>query len=110
MPLISEAWNIHPENTRTAREHEYWTTCSSCEREVRLHKATVEQTDPLETIYRCPQCGGVILIISTPGVVAWEGRGYRWGDWMVRNPSDLYFQGLGMEGTVLTPASPHALD
>ncbi len=51
-----------------------------------------------------------MLIVSTPGTVPWEGRGYRLGDWMIRNPTDLYYKGRTMGGAVLWPASPHALD
>ncbi len=104
MPLASE---VLPGNVK---ESEIQTTCPVCQTKQRLHKATVDQSDPLETTYRCRSGCGPILIVSTPGVVPWEGRGYRLNDWMLRNPTDVTMHPLTATGVVLIPASPHALD
>jgi predicted RNA-binding Zn-ribbon protein involved in translation (DUF1610 family) len=111
MPLVSAVLNMRaPRGSPIVREADMWTDCPACGATVHLNDATVDQTDPLEVTYSCPECGEVMLIVSTPGVTAWEGRGYRMGDWMIRNPSDLYHQGRTMVGPALYPASPHALD
>ena len=111
MPLASEVLNKRATNRgAAAREQDIWTTCRRCGKTVRLNAATVDTSDPLEVTYSCPVGCGPILIVSSPGVVPWEGRGYRLGDWMLRNPSDLFCQGRGMSPAAKIPASPHALD
>jgi hypothetical protein len=113
MPLVSEMLNVKA--TKGApipvRESDIWTSCPSCAQTVRLNEAViVDRSDPLEVIHSCAEGCGPILIVGTPVVVAWEGRGYRLGDWVIRNPRDLLAQGRGMRGVVVIPASPHALD
>lgn len=87
-----------------------WTNCPGCGERVQLDQANLNDDDPLEFTYSCSGCESTVLIVSTPGVVPWKGRGYRVGDWTVRNPSDLFFQHPSMAGIVQMPASPHALD
>src|SRR5215204_2980810 len=107
MPLASTAMaDLEPPPTEDLLE----TTCPRCEARQALRDATVEAKEELETVYRCHACGAVLLIVSTPGVVPWQGRGYRLGDWMLRNPTDLYMFSTGRVGGVRIPASPHALD
>ena len=113
MPLVSEVLNVKATADQApALEHEMWTDCHLCNTTIRLGKARVDQTDPWETIYRCPDdgCGATILIVSTPGVVEWEGRGYRLDDWVIRNPSDLYYRPRGAQTSVKFSARIHALD
>jgi len=86
------------------------TTCRTCGQEQTLEAATVNQADPLETIYGCVNGCGTILIVTTPGVILWEGRGYRMRDWAIRNPSDLFVRPPGADRDVLFPASPAALE
>lgn len=107
MPLVSDVLrSLEP----PPREGAMWTTCPECDRVVRLNRAIVSQVDPLETVYLCPDDGMEILIISTPSVVPWEGRGHRIGTWAIRNPRPLYFQPLPTARIVEFAASPHALD
>ena len=108
MPLVSEILTTE----RRVSDSDLRTTCPICQRETRLDLALLDDRDPLETIYGCPSdgCDGIVLIVSTPGVVPWEGRGYRLGEWMIRNPGDLYMQTPEMPSAVLMNASPHALD
>jgi hypothetical protein len=111
MPLVSGVLNAKAtKGSPIAREMDMWTDCLGCGTTIRLHKAKVDQTDPLETTYRCPECDEVILIVGTPGVVPWEGRGWRMGDWVIRNPRDLHYQGPKIGAPVLMSARPHALD
>jgi hypothetical protein len=85
------------------------TSCPGCGLSQSLDQATLNETDPLETIYCCMGCQAPILIVSTPGVVPWQGRGYRLGDWSIRNPNDLHVLQSG-SAEVLLPASANALD
>jgi hypothetical protein len=70
----------------------------------------VDQSDPWETLYPCPNGCAPILIISTPGVILWEGRGWRIGEWVIRNPIDLHWKPTGAFAEMLIPAREHALD
>ena len=109
MPLASEALaELRPPPGETDLE----TTCPECGTSQRLAEATPETAeDGLETTYRCRTGdGSAILIVSTPGVVPWEGRGYQLGDWVIRNPSDLYIHVSHAPPPILIPASAHALD
>ncbi len=92
-------------------EDDLSTACPTCGTSQTLAEANpVTAEDGLETVYRCRNDCGPILIVSTPGVVSWEGRGFRIGEWMLRNPSDLFMRVRGARDPVLMPASPHALD
>jgi hypothetical protein len=109
MPLASEAMaDLRPPPKETDLE----TTCPACGTTQRLDEATLETAeDKLETVYRCRTGdGAAILVVSTPGAVPWEGRGYRLGNWVIRNPSDLYIHISHAPPPVHMPASPHALD
>lgn len=86
------------------------TSCPECAAEQAVAEATFDESDTLEAVYTCREGCGPILIVSTPGVVPWEGRGYRMGDWMIRNPKDLFIRPAGRLNVVVLPASPHALD
>jgi hypothetical protein len=88
MPLASEILASH-EDLPPLREDNIVTTCRVCGTLQSLDRATLDQADPLETVYRCLNGCEPILIVTTPGVVPWEGRGYRLGDWVIRNPGDL---------------------
>jgi hypothetical protein len=63
-----------------------------------------------ETIYECQNGCQVLVIVSKPGLVPWPGRGYRVGDWVIRNVADLVLSVKGSSARVLIPASPAALD
>jgi hypothetical protein len=106
--LVSQLWQV--EMKQDARERDFTTTCPTCERSQRLDGASVDQTDPHEVVYSCRFGCGPVLIVSAPGTAPWEGRGYRMGDWVVRNPTDLFFQPSGAQVPVKLPASPAAFD
>lgn len=86
-------------------EADIQTACPKCGKKQNLEDAGIEESDPLETVYTCHLCQSTILIVSTPGVVPWEGRRYRLGEWMLRNPGAVL-----VFNKVLIPASRHALD
>jgi predicted RNA-binding Zn-ribbon protein involved in translation (DUF1610 family) len=90
------------------RERDITTSCPSCGQEQSLRDAQVDDDDVWETRYSCRRCHQTILLIGTPGVVPWKGRGYRLGEWVLRNPSELDIH--LRTGVIRLSASPHALD
>jgi hypothetical protein len=108
-PLLSEVLSDFPNPVRV-EESDCWTSCPTCGQVQAASLAGVDRSESLVTTYICTKGCGPILIISTPGVVPWEGRGYRVGDWMIRNPTDLFFRPRGAERDVLIPASLAALE
>ena len=113
MPLLSEVLAGMGEQFRRAlniSDDDCRTKCPKCGTLQSVGQATVDQTDPMETTYRCREgCGGILLIIATPELLPWEGRGYRIGAWVIRNPEDLTLTHKGMPREVLIPKSPEAL-
>lgn len=77
-------------------------SCPKCGK-VALSDCIVSQD--AETTYVHMRCGNVLLVISAPNPDGkpWPGRGYRIGDFVLRNPVDLTFRG----GVI--NASPNAL-
>ncbi len=108
VPLVSQLWNTAMK--QDAHESDFTTKCPTCERSQRLDETSVERTEQHDVTYSCMFGCGPILMVSVPGVAAWQGRGYRLGDWVVRNPTDLFFQPPGAHVPVKLPASPTALD
>jgi hypothetical protein len=86
------------------------TTCPSCGRAQRLDEALYLDEDRFEAFYRCATCTEPILVVSSPTVVPWEGRGTRIRDWMIRNPSDMFIRVHQAADETRIPAAPHALD
>jgi hypothetical protein len=77
-----------------------------------LDEATVEERDPLMTVYRCRNgCATPILLLTPPAVLPGARSGYHLKDWMVRNPSDLLVHRPECTAvSLIFPASPHALE
>lgn len=78
--------------------------CLGCGKPVLLSSCSIEQG--METTYICAGCKGTLLIIGAPNADGkpWPGRGFRIGDFVLRNAADLHFRGLKV------PRSPAALD
>jgi hypothetical protein len=85
------------------------TNCPSCGLAQRLDEALYIDEDPYESYYRCASCMEPVLIVSTPSVVPWEGRGYQVGSWVIRNPSDVYYREAAFSDEHKIPAAPDAL-
>jgi hypothetical protein len=88
------------------------TSCPTCGMEQPLDEATLDETNPLETIYLCQnECGPVLLIVPAIGLTE-DGkmRGMRYGDWLVRNPCVLYLYPVGFTERFEIPATPDYLD
>jgi hypothetical protein len=77
--------------------------CPGCHAPISLDQSHIIQTN--ETAYLCRLCGNTIVIIGPPNPDGkpWPGRGYRINDFLVRNATDLFFNGVKMT------KSPNAL-
>jgi hypothetical protein len=93
------------------RDDDLRTACVECRVTQTLNEATVDEPDPLTTIYRCPNgCVTPILFVTRPDNVPWTDRGYRLQGWMIRNPSDLLVHEPSRDTpSLIFPASPRAL-
>jgi hypothetical protein len=112
MPLASDVMSkAGIKSPQQIQESHLFTHCPECGTEQSLAEAAIVDEDGgLETLYLCKVGCGTLLIVSTPGVVPWEGRGYRLGDWVIRNPQDLLLRQPALAAPILMPASPDALD
>lgn len=84
------------------------TTCPACGAEQLLSEAVLS-LDAGETIYSCKNGCQPVVVVGRPGIVAWPGRGYRLGDYVVRNVRDILIKTKEMGAAVLIPASKAAL-
>lgn len=64
------------------------TSCPTCDESQTLAEAEVTRNDD-RTVYVCKNGCQPIVIVGLPGDTAWEGRGYRLGDHVIRNAADL---------------------
>ena len=64
------------------------TSCPTCGESQTLAEAEVTRGGE-GTIYVCKNGCQPIVIVGSPGDTAWEGRGYRLGEHVIRNASDL---------------------
>jgi hypothetical protein len=91
MPLAEEilvwAGLDVPGNARLPSDAQIRTRCPTCKEAQTLSQADVAIKD--ETTYTCKNGCQAILVISRPSDRPWLGRGYRMGDWTLRNPEDL---------------------
>ncbi len=93
---------------RLPRDTELRTSCPTCGREQTLAEATIRR-DGEETVYDCTNGCQTNVVVGTPGDPPWPGRGYRIGDHVIGNATDLHLPVLGTGNEVLIPASPASL-
>lgn len=118
MPLADEilvwAGLDVPSNLRLPSDAQITTSCPTCgEKQSLSEAAIIDEGD--ELIYACKIGCGPMLVIGPPNDEPWPGRGYRMGDWVLRNATDLTFRLIDQSGKpsgqpVFFPASSHALD
>src|SRR5437763_477761 len=101
-----------PKSARLPGDSAITTTCPSCRETQTLQEADYEETGA-ESVYLCKNGCQAILVIGLPGERPWPGRGYRMGNFVLRNVADLLFRmidqtGAPVGGTVRIPASPAA--
>ncbi|HET7508684.1 MAG TPA: hypothetical protein VFJ65_00405 [Solirubrobacterales bacterium] len=93
------------------QDSDYRTTCPICGTEQSLDQAGVSDDESgFNTTYDCTSgCGPILIVSDWSEQNPQEGAGYRIGDWVVRNPRDLFFFQTGLSKQVVFPASPAAL-
>ncbi|MFJ4545813.1 toll/interleukin-1 receptor domain-containing protein [Pseudomonas sp. NPDC088885] len=84
------------------------TTCPACHSEQRLNEATLS-LEGAETIYTCKNGCQPLVVVGRPGEVAWPGRGYRLGDFVIRNVRDIIWQSDDMVRPAVIAARNAAL-
>jgi len=84
------------------------TSCPSCGEQQLLSEARIHLVGD-ETAYECKNGCQIIAVVGKPGTEAWQGRGYRLKDYVIRNTRDIVLN-INPDGPgVLIPASPAAL-
>jgi hypothetical protein len=94
---------IGPEGRRPIKDGDMTTTCPACGTVQRLSDATLS-LDRDETVYTCRHGCQPIVVIGRPGTVAWPGRGYRLGDYVIRNVRDIRIKTEDMTRTMVLSA------
>ncbi|WP_447786460.1 hypothetical protein [Stenotrophomonas bentonitica] len=99
---------------RKIQDGDVESTCPSCRTAQRLSAETMHR-DGHDTCYRCINGCQDIVRIGAPEGEAWEGRGYRLGDYVLRNAGDtlIHFPGgrsmlLAAQGAALMKRRPPA--
>ena len=108
--VISERLEAAP-GTRLPVDAEIDARCPTCGETQKLAEATLTR-DGDDTVYECKNGCQPIVVVSPPDAIAWPGRGYRIGDLVIRNASELSLPMRGEEGirgVLKIPASPAAL-
>jgi len=97
-----------PNGARLPTDAEMYTSCPTCGQEQTLQEAELSRKGE-ETIYTCKNGCQPIVIVGKPGTKPWEGRGYRLGDYVIRNAQDIFLPIIGKGTGIKIPASPAAL-
>jgi len=84
------------------------TSCPTCATTQLLSDAPIRLKGE-ETTYECRNGCQIILVVGRPRSQAWQGRGYRLKDYVIRNARDLFLKINPQGPAVLIPASPAAL-
>ncbi len=84
------------------------TSSRTCGSSQKLTECEVRR-EGADTVYTCRNACQVLVVVSVPGGSPWPGRGYRVGNHVIRNASDLFLAIPGAVAQVLIPASPAAL-
>jgi hypothetical protein len=99
---------IGPTNGRLLTDKDMETECPTCGTVQHLSEAPVSLYDS-DTSYTCKHGCQIIVLIGKPGIVAWEGRGYRLGAYVLRNTRDIFITINTNGPKVVIPASPSSL-
>ena len=83
-------------------------SCRTCGTSQFLSECEVKH-DGNDTVYNCKNGCQQLVVISAPGDSPRTGRGYRFGNHVIRNASDLLLRVAGSANKVLIPALPAAL-
>jgi len=99
---------IGPKGGRSIRDSDMTTACPACGTTQLLSEAVLS-LDEGETVYTCRNGCQPMVVVGRPGVVAWQGRGYRLGDHVVRNVRDIIIKTEDIGKAIVINASKAAL-
>lgn len=101
-----------PEGIEPLKDSDLVTTCPACSSEQTLSEATLSVVNG-ETHYTCINGCSPLVVVGRPGVVAWQGRGFRIGEHVIRNIRDLVatplINGVRSDLGIRFPGGPAAL-
>ncbi|PSW29055.1 hypothetical protein C9J19_08465 [Photobacterium phosphoreum] len=97
-----------PEGASLPTDIEMFTSCPTCHLKQSLSVASITR-DNKDTIYICKNGCQTIVVVSSPEESAWSGRGYRLGNYVLRNAQDLFLPIKEGVPPILIPASKAAL-
>lgn len=100
--------DLGPKGKPAPRDSDFTTECPTCSIRQLASEATIS-LDGTDIVYTCKNGCHPIIVVSRPGMVAWPGRGYRCGDYVVRNAANLFYKTGEMAAAVLLPASKASL-
>lgn len=93
---------------RLPTDRQISTSCPTCGRTQTLAHAPIKRAGN-ETIYTCVNGCQTIAVVGPPEQTPMEGRGYRLGPYVIRNPHDLVLTIEGADSPLIIPASKAAL-
>jgi hypothetical protein len=105
---VFQKQNVGPKGRRSIKDSDILTECPTCETKQNLSEASLSLYED-DTIYICKNGCQTIVVISRPGIVAWPGRGFRVGDYVIRNTKDIFVKTEDMVVPVLIPSSKASL-
>ncbi|CAB3964736.1 hypothetical protein BLA3211_03000 [Burkholderia aenigmatica] len=105
---VFQKQKIGADQPHPIRDSDMTTVCPACNTTQRLSDAHLSLNGD-ETIYTCRNGCQPLVVIGRPGEVAWPGRGYRLGDYVVRNVRDILVKTESMGAAICINASNAAL-
>lgn len=96
------------EGKENCTDGNFETKCPSCNSSQKLSEALISSENK-DTIYNCKNGCQKIVVISRPSLNSWPGRGYRLGEYTIRNIQELTFKINTMSTPISLPASSAAL-
>jgi len=109
---------LHPDLTKVEKvfghlelaptDEQITTSCPTCGTAQSLSECGIRR-DGGDTVYVCRKGCQALVVVSGPEDSAWPGRGYRLGDRVIRNASDLLVAVPGGDAPVILPGGPDAL-
>jgi len=108
VPELVRLQDVLPPSNAPADDGRVTTSCRTCGTQQTLQDCELRRDGP-DTVYVCRNGCQILVVVSVPGDSPWPGRGYRLGDHVIRNASDLFVTVPGSAARVLIPASPAAL-
>jgi hypothetical protein len=107
--VLGESLTVPP-GGRLPKDSTIHTRCPSCGQTQTLAEATIASEDG-ETVYTCRNGCQPIVIVGLPQAdrIPWEGRGFRLGNYVIRNIEEVWFWVVEGGKRMVLDARPNAL-